>query len=92
MFSNHLQLLMYVFRMGIVCTLLSDTLVNGFTTGAAIHVLTSQVKDLLGLRIARHEGPFNIVFVSIISTILNYCMCIYACIYICKHLTNSGEA
>ncbi|PNF42195.1 hypothetical protein B7P43_G06778 [Cryptotermes secundus] len=59
------QLLMYVFRMGIVCTLLSDTLVNGFTTGAAIHVLTSQVKDLLGLKITRYEGPFNIGFAYI---------------------------
>lgn len=65
MFSNCLQLLMYVFRMGIVCTLLSDTLVNGFTTGAAIHVFTSQVKDLIGLKVTRYEGPFNIGFVSI---------------------------
>jgi solute carrier family 26 protein len=59
------QLLMYIFRMGIVCTLLSDTLVNGFTTGAAIHVFTSQVKDLLGLKIAKHEGPFNIGYTYI---------------------------
>lgn len=59
------QLLMYVLHMGIVCTLLSDTLVNGFTTGAAIHVLTSQVKDLLGLKITRYEGPFNIGFAYI---------------------------
>ncbi|XP_021939110.1 solute carrier family 26 member 10 isoform X2 [Zootermopsis nevadensis] len=59
------QLVMYVFRMGIVCTLLSDTLVNGFTTGAAIHVFTSQVKDLLGLKITKHEGPFNIGFTYI---------------------------
>jgi solute carrier family 26 protein len=51
--------------MGIVSTLLSDTLVNGFTTGAAIHVFTSQVKDLLGLKLARHDGPFNIIYVSI---------------------------
>jgi solute carrier family 26 protein len=65
------QLLMYIFRMGIVCTLLSDTLVNGFTTGAAIHVFTSQVKDLLGLKITRHEGPFNIGFVSIFPAIVD---------------------
>ncbi|PSN53077.1 hypothetical protein C0J52_09156 [Blattella germanica] len=46
-YSSEPELIMYVFRLGIVCTLLSDTLVNGFTTGAAIHVLTSQIKDLL---------------------------------------------
>lgn len=63
---------MYVLRLGIVCTLLSDTLVNGFTTGAAIHVLTSQVKDLLGLKVTRYEGPFNIGFVSINSLVANY--------------------
>ncbi|KAJ9581646.1 hypothetical protein L9F63_023163, partial [Diploptera punctata] len=61
-FITNFQLIMYLFRLGILCTLLSDTLVNGFTTGAAIHVFTSQIKDLLGLSLTRHEGPFNIGF------------------------------
>ncbi|CAG2060374.1 unnamed protein product, partial [Timema podura] len=53
------QLLMYILRLGIVCTLLSETLVNGFTTGAAVHVLSSQIKDLLGVDIAKYKGPFK---------------------------------
>lgn len=52
---------MYVLRLGIVSALLSETLVSGFTTGAAIHVLTSQIKDLLGLNIPRHKGFFVII-------------------------------
>ncbi|XP_043289750.1 solute carrier family 26 member 6 [Venturia canescens] len=51
-----LQMIMYVFRLGIISTLLSETLVNGFTTGAAIHVLMSQIKDLLGLKLPKHNG------------------------------------
>lgn len=44
--------------------LLSDTLVSGFTTGAAVHVLTSQVKNLLGVKVPRHSGPLKLVYVS----------------------------
>lgn len=55
------QILMYVFRLGVVCTILSETLVSGFTAGAAIHVVTSQMKELLGVRIASHNGMFQIV-------------------------------
>ncbi|KAG8270939.1 hypothetical protein J6590_074177 [Homalodisca vitripennis] len=59
------QLLMYVFRMGIMCSLLSETLVNGFTAGAAIHVFTSQIKDLLGMDIRKHNGNFQIIYTYI---------------------------
>lgn len=55
---------MYVLRMGIISSLLSETLVSGFTTGAAIHVFTSQVKDLLGLKLTPIVGNFKIIFVS----------------------------
>lgn len=57
---------MYIFRLGIVSVLLSDTLVSGFTTGAAMHVLTSQIKDLLGLDIPKHKGYFVIINVRIL--------------------------
>lgn len=61
---THSQLVMYVFRMGIISSLLSETLVSGFTTGAAIHVLTSQVKDLFGMNIKSKPGYFKLIFVS----------------------------
>lgn len=55
------QVVMYVFRLGAVCTILSETLVSGFTAGAAVHVVTSQMKELLGLRMENHNGLFQIV-------------------------------
>jgi MFS superfamily sulfate permease-like transporter len=47
--------------------LLSDTLVSGFTTGAAVHVLTSQVKNLLGVKVQRYSGPLKVIYVSVVS-------------------------
>lgn len=58
------QLIMYALRLGVVSSLLSDTLVSGFTTAAAIHVITSQIKDLLGIRIKPISGYFEVIFVS----------------------------
>uniref|UniRef100_A0A1L8DEN5 Putative sulfate/bicarbonate/oxalate exchanger sat-1 n=2 Tax=Nyssomyia neivai TaxID=330878 RepID=A0A1L8DEN5_9DIPT len=51
----------YIFRLGVVSTLLSDVLVSGFTTGCAIHVFTSQVKDILGVSIPQIPGYFDII-------------------------------
>ncbi|XP_046743379.1 solute carrier family 26 member 6-like isoform X3 [Diprion similis] len=57
-----LQLAMYLFRLGIISTLLSETLVNGFTTGAAVWVLISQIKDLLGLQLPKQKSMFKLIF------------------------------
>lgn len=57
-----IQIGMYLCRLGIVATLLSDPLVSGFTTGAAVHVFTSQVKDLFGLTIPKFPGNFDVLF------------------------------
>lgn len=59
-----IQILMYFFRLGSLSSLLSDPLVNGFTTGAAVHVTVSQLKDLFGVKIPRHKGAFKIIYVS----------------------------
>lgn len=56
---------MYFFRLGIVGALLSETLVSGFTTGAAVQVIVSQIKDLLGLNIPKHKGFFVVVNVRV---------------------------
>lgn len=55
---------MYVLRLGIISSLLSETLVSGFTTGAAIHVLTSQVKDLFGIQLTPVIGNYKVILVS----------------------------
>lgn len=55
------QILMGVLHLGIVGIILSDHLVSGFTTGAAVHVLTSQLRSLLGIRVPRCKGTFCLV-------------------------------
>nr|XP_033328412.1 solute carrier family 26 member 10-like isoform X1 [Megalopta genalis] len=66
------QIGMYALRLGIIATLLSDSLVSGFTTAAAIHVFTSQVKDLLGLKgLPKRKGPFKVIltYVDVLKNI-----------------------
>lgn len=55
------QMIMGVFRLGVVGMVLSEHLVGGFTTGAAFHVLISQVKNLLGIKVPRYNGAFRLV-------------------------------
>lgn len=57
-----IQLLMGVFRLGFVTTFLSDPLVSGFTTGAACHVFTSQIKHIFGIQMGRYSGPFKLIY------------------------------
>lgn len=54
---------MYVVRFGLLASLLSEALVSGFTTGAAVAVLTSQVKDLIGIKLTPVIGKFEIPLV-----------------------------
>ena len=55
---------MGVCNLGFVAIYLSEPLTRGFTTGAACHVFTSQIKHLLGLEIERFSGPLTLVYVS----------------------------
>ena len=56
---------MGILRLGFVTTYLSEPLTRGFTTGAAVHVFTSQIKNVFGLSIPRYSGPLKIVYVSL---------------------------
>lgn len=53
---------MSFFRLGTLASLLSEPLVNGFTTAAACHVVTAQLKDVFGINVAKHKGAFKILF------------------------------
>ncbi len=55
---------MGIFQLGSLSVLLSSELISGFTTGCAVHVLTSQMKNLFGLKTARRSGIFKIPLVS----------------------------
>jgi len=57
-----IQLLMYVFRLGLMCTILSETLVSGFTGAVAVIVLTSQLKELLGVDTVRRRGTMQVPY------------------------------
>ena len=50
-----LQLIMSILQLGTLSVLLSDVLISGFTTGAAVHVLTSQLTGLFGLQLPEDE-------------------------------------
>ncbi|KAJ8386682.1 hypothetical protein AAFF_G00167980 [Aldrovandia affinis] len=56
------QLAMGLLQMGFIVMYLSDTLVSGFTTAAAIHILVSQLKFVLGLTVPGLSGPLSIIY------------------------------
>uniref|UniRef100_A0A8C5EJI4 Chloride anion exchanger-like n=1 Tax=Gouania willdenowi TaxID=441366 RepID=A0A8C5EJI4_GOUWI len=57
-----MQLAMGILQVGFVVMYLSDTLVSGFTTAAAIHILVSQLKFVLGLQVPGLSGPFSLIY------------------------------
>ncbi|XP_034630648.1 sulfate anion transporter 1 [Trachemys scripta elegans] len=50
------QILMGVFRLGFVSMYLSESVLDGFATGASLTILTAQVKYLIGIKIPRSQG------------------------------------
>ncbi|XP_068611506.1 chloride anion exchanger-like [Brachionichthys hirsutus] len=95
------QLGMGVLQVGFVVMYLSDTLVSGFTTAAAIHILVSQLKFVLGLVVPGISGPLSIIytlkkiFVQISST--NICdlvmsILIMLAVFIVKELNEIYKA
>ncbi|XP_037094667.1 sulfate anion transporter 1-like isoform X2 [Pollicipes pollicipes] len=59
------QLAMFVLRMAALTVVLSDMLVRGFTTGAAVHVLFSQLPSLFGLHLPRFSGAGKLAKLSV---------------------------
>ncbi|XP_059491144.1 solute carrier family 26 member 6-like [Neocloeon triangulifer] len=57
------QLLLYSLRLGVVCTFLSDALVSSFITGAGVHIFTSQIKEIVGIKVAKFKGPFYMLYI-----------------------------
>nr|XP_048271761.1 chloride anion exchanger [Myodes glareolus] len=58
--SGIIQLLLGVLQLGFVVIYLSESLISGFTTAAAIHVLVSQLKFMLQLSVPAYSDPFSI--------------------------------
>lgn len=64
MVIGFVHLIMCALRLGVLASLLSEPLVNGFTTAAAIHVLVSQTKDIFGMHIPKYKSYFKVIYVS----------------------------
>ncbi|XP_040009815.1 solute carrier family 26 member 6 isoform X2 [Xiphias gladius] len=63
--SGLFQILLGLVKFGFVVTYLSEPLVRAYTTGAAIHVIVSQLKYTFGISPVRHSGPFALIFTVI---------------------------
>uniref|UniRef100_A0A6Q2XFB3 SLC26A/SulP transporter domain-containing protein n=1 Tax=Esox lucius TaxID=8010 RepID=A0A6Q2XFB3_ESOLU len=59
------QILLGMMRFGFVVTYLSEPLVRGYMTGAATHVVASQLKYVFGIDPARFSGPLSQVYLLI---------------------------
>ncbi|KAL4226719.1 hypothetical protein ACF0H5_014699 [Mactra antiquata] len=57
-----LQLVMGISRLGFLASFMSDPFISGFTTGAAIHVFSSQIKHVFGVKVHNHYGPFALIY------------------------------
>ncbi|KAG9489996.1 hypothetical protein GDO78_005749 [Eleutherodactylus coqui] len=68
--SGLIQLCLGILRFGFVAIYLTEPLVRGFTTAAAVHVFTSQLKYLLGIKINRYSGPLAVIY-SLIAVLSN---------------------
>ncbi|KAF6037947.1 SLC26A2 [Bugula neritina] len=55
------QILMGFLKLGFVTIYLADPLISGFTTGAACHVFTSQVKYVFGIKVNRYNGALKLI-------------------------------
>lgn len=60
-FVGIIQILMGLTGLGVITTYFSDSFISGYTCGSAIHVVTSQIKDLFGLKgLTTYNGAFKI--------------------------------
>lgn len=56
------QILLGLAQFGFVVTYLSEPLVRGYTTGASIHVIVSQLKYTFGISPVRYSGPLSLIY------------------------------
>ncbi|XP_026858003.2 solute carrier family 26 member 3, tandem duplicate 2 [Electrophorus electricus] len=57
------QLAMGLLQVGFIVIYLSDTLISGFTTAAAAHILVSQLKFIFGLHVQGFSGPLSVIYI-----------------------------
>ncbi|XP_025107910.1 solute carrier family 26 member 10-like isoform X2 [Pomacea canaliculata] len=57
-----LQIFLGMVRLGFLTTFLSDPLISGFTTGAAVHVMSSQLHSIFGIPVGQYSGAFKLIY------------------------------
>ena len=81
-FTGVILLVMGFLKLGFITAYLSDSFFSAFTSGAGIHIATSQIPAILGLKIQRNSGVFKIVktYIAIFTAIsdVNVCALIVA--------------
>ncbi|XP_046498653.1 anion exchange transporter isoform X6 [Equus quagga] len=60
-----IQVAMFVLQLGSATFLLTEPVISAMTTGAATHVVTSQVKYLLGMKIPYISGPLTFFYIYV---------------------------
>lgn len=62
------QFALGLLQFGFVVTYLSEPLVRGYTTAAAVLVLISQLKYVFGIKLKEYSGPLSQIYVSTVET------------------------
>ena len=58
------QVVMGFFGLGFITVYMPEPLTRGFTTGAALHVFTNQMKQVFGIKLISVSGNFKIARVG----------------------------
>ena len=66
-----LQMVFGLLHLGSVSLILSDQLISGFSCGASISVIMSQIPSVLDVKIPESGGPLSLVYVSVINVFLS---------------------
>ncbi|XP_040597089.1 anion exchange transporter isoform X3 [Mesocricetus auratus] len=67
-----IQMVMFVLQLGSATFLVTEPVISAMTTGAATHVVTSQVKYLLGIKMPYISGPLGFFYI-IAASFACYC-------------------
>ncbi|XP_062990261.1 prestin isoform X2 [Elgaria multicarinata webbii] len=91
--SGIIQLCLGLLQFGFVAIYLTEPLVRGFTTAAAVHVFTSQLKYLFGIKTKRFSGPLSFLYslIAVFSNITKTNVAALVVGLICMVLLLSGK-
>ena len=71
-FTGAILIAMGMLKLGFITAYLSDSFFSAFTSGAGVHIATSQIPAIFGLKVPRYGGVFKIIktYSAIFSVLL----------------------